>query len=139
MNGIIGVESIVGKGSTFYVELEQLEKPAAKESVVTKQSTLEVPHHKIGKKYTILYIEDNPDNLKLVEQALNINKNIIFKSAPQAEQGIQLSKTCEIDLVLMDINLPGMDDLATIGRGIRQRSLFKMRGKPRGIKPTCGI
>ena len=114
MNGTIGLKSVVGKGSTFYVELDVLEKPTEKKLPVIEPSIPEVPIKKSGKKYTILYIEDNPINLQLIEQALTINKNFDLISAPQAEMGIDLAKTRDVDLILVDINLPGMDGVAAM-------------------------
>jgi CheY-like chemotaxis protein len=70
-----------------------------------------VPLQQLEKKYTILYVEDNPSNLKLVEQILGLNKNINLISAPQAEIGIDLAKSQDFDLILMDINLPGMSGI----------------------------
>lgn len=109
MNGTIGVESIMGKGCTFYVELDTLETPVKQKASILKQIAPETSTQKIGKKYTVLYVEDNPDNLELVQQTLNINRNINLINAPQAEMGIDLAKTHDVDLILMDINLPGMN------------------------------
>ena len=112
--GTIGLKSVVGKGPTFYVELDVLEKPTEKKLPVIEPSIPEVPIKKSGIKYTILYIEDNPINLQLIEQALTINKNFDLISAPQAEMGIDLAKTRDVDLILVDINLPGMDGVAAM-------------------------
>ena len=114
MGGTIGLKSTVGKGSTFYIELDVLETPTEKKAPVAGLSKPEIPPQKAGKKYTILYVEDNPDNLKLMEQVLNINGNFDLISAPQAEMGIDLAKTFDVDLILMDINLPGMDGITAM-------------------------
>ena len=108
------MKSVVGKGPTFYVELDVLEKPTEKKLPVIEPSIPEVPIKKSGIKYTILYIEDNPINLQLIEQALTINKNFDLISAPQAEMGIDLAKTRDVDLILVDSNLPGMDGVAAM-------------------------
>lgn len=109
MEGTIGVESAMEKGSTFNIDLKAIETPGKKDLSVTEQSAPKVLPQEGGKNHTILYIEDNPDNLKLVEQVLKINKNITLISAPQAEIGIDLARAHDVDLILMDINLPGMD------------------------------
>jgi two-component system, cell cycle response regulator DivK len=56
----------------------------------------------------ILVVEDNPLNLKLVRDVLTVSGYEVV-AAPSAEEGVALADTCEPDLVLMDIQLPGMD------------------------------
>ncbi len=111
MGGTLGVESTMGKGSTFYIEFDTLESPAVISVSAIEKSHAMVPLQQLEKKYTILYVEDNPSNLKLVEQILGLNKNINLISAPQAEIGIDLAKSQDFDLILMDINLPGMSGI----------------------------
>ena len=62
--------------------------------------------------YTVLYIEDNPPNLLLVGEILSTRPNVTFLSAGDAELGIELAQARCPDLILMDINLPGMDGIA---------------------------
>jgi CheY-like chemotaxis protein len=62
-------------------------------------------------KKTILVVEDNPLNMKLVKGLLKIGKYHMLE-ANDAETGIQLIRSQQPDLVLMDIQLPGMDGLA---------------------------
>ena len=62
-------------------------------------------------KFTVLYVEDNPDNLALVEKILTYKPNIHFLSARDARTGIELARTHRPDLILMDINMPEMDGL----------------------------
>lgn len=59
--------------------------------------------------YLVLYIEDDLSNVELVRQSLMIRKDVEFIFAQEAYSGIELAKTHHPDLVLMDINLPGMD------------------------------
>jgi two-component system, cell cycle response regulator DivK len=63
------------------------------------------------KRPTVLVIEDNPLNSGLVTDLLEVN-GIEVRSAETAEAGIQLAHELMPDLVLMDINLPGMDGLS---------------------------
>lgn len=58
----------------------------------------------------ILVVEDNPKNRKLVRSLLQINHFTVLE-AGDAETGIKLAKSCRPDLILMDIQLPGMDGL----------------------------
>ena len=60
---------------------------------------------------TILVVEDNALNMKLVKSLLNMGKYDMIE-APDAETGITLARNRKPDLILMDIQLPGMDGLA---------------------------
>ena len=62
--------------------------------------------------HIILYVEDNPINLRIIEQIINQQNNIQLVSAVSAEEGIELAKQILPDIILMDINLPGMDGIA---------------------------
>ncbi|MFK5913757.1 MAG: response regulator [Woeseiaceae bacterium] len=59
--------------------------------------------------YTVLYVEDNPANLRLVETIMKKILGVEFFSAPEALLGLELAEQRQPDLILMDINLPGMD------------------------------
>lgn len=63
----------------------------------------------IEQKKSVLYIEDNPANLRLVEQVLLCLPNIHMWSAPEPLLGLELAMEHLPDLILLDINLPGMD------------------------------
>ncbi len=64
--------------------------------------------------YTLLYIEDNPDNLILVRQALKTRPNIRLIFSRDCRTGIELALAHRPDLILMDINLPGMDGFTAL-------------------------
>jgi CheY-like chemotaxis protein len=61
------------------------------------------------RRYSVLYIEDNPANLKLMAQILGRRGDIQFLSAHTAELGLQLALASRPDLILLDINMPGMN------------------------------
>jgi len=108
MGGTISVKSTTGIGSDFSVELPcedvdyMLFDPhsiASHKSSYSEDSTI----HKI------LYVEDNPANLKLVERILAPIKTVTLFSASSGELSIDLARAHKPDLILLDINLPGID------------------------------
>jgi signal transduction histidine kinase/CheY-like chemotaxis protein len=123
MAGSLTVESTLGQGSCFSFELPMgkgLEKASlTKESIVPIESEGE-DHH------TVLYIEDNPDNLALVQQILVEQPNIKFLSAVKAQSGIELARSHQPKLILMDIDLPDMS-------GIEAMEILKSFDETRGI------
>ena len=60
-------------------------------------------------KHQVLYVEDNPANMRLVEQLLKTFPGIVLIGAETAEEGLDVASQQNPDLILMDINLPGMN------------------------------
>lgn len=115
MGGTIGVESTVGVGSTFWVELTASEAPTLQFS---NNLELEVPNQSANESksavYTLLYVEDNPANLALVEQLIARRDDIKLLTAINAHLGIQLARVYQPNVILMDINLPGMSGFGAL-------------------------
>lgn len=109
MNGDIGAVSELNKGSTFWVEFPFAS--ADKKITIKPDSGIAAmnPGAEAEKKYTVLYIEDNPANLRLVNQILSSKDNINMISAHEPNLGLQLALSKTPDLILLDINLPGMN------------------------------
>jgi PAS domain S-box-containing protein len=111
MGGTIGVESTVGDGSVFWVELDLTTEPypqahADKRTAIAAADVQgSVPSH------TLLYVEDNPANLMLVEDIIERRPDIRLLSAKDGKSGIALARTALPDVILMDINLPGMSGI----------------------------
>ena len=108
MGGRIGVESVFGTGSTFWIELPGIENPL---SIVHQTMTIE-ERHSAGDLHrgTILYIEDNSSNVELVEQILISQRpNIRLISNMHGKLAVSLALKLEPDLILLDLNLPDIN------------------------------
>jgi signal transduction histidine kinase/ActR/RegA family two-component response regulator len=109
MGGSIGVESHVGIGSIFWVELATASAPALLQDH-TKHTEVSGPAlpQGLSSKRTVLYVEDNPANLILVEQLIARRDDLTLITAIDAHLGIKLARAQQPDVILMDINLPGL-------------------------------
>jgi CheY-like chemotaxis protein len=108
MGGTIGVESTVGVGSVFWFELISVAEPhlSMEEGEV---SALVQPLVRRGAKlHTLLYVEDNPANMKLVEKIVSRYPDIRLLTAESGNSGIEIARASQPDVILMDINLPGI-------------------------------
>ena len=109
MIGRIEVASSVGVGTSFTVDLK-----AAKEVNVDARSAQggEVTHHlsngAASQGPLLLYVEDNPANLQLVKEIVGQRGDVRQMSAPDAQLGIELARAHRPEVILMDINLPGL-------------------------------
>lgn len=110
MGGQIGVESKPGVGSLFWFELPS--DVAMQPDEVTKEADERftvLPTDSTTGHSTVLSIEDDPANQRLIRKLLANRPAITMLEADSAEDGLELLRNCRVDLVLMDINLPGMD------------------------------
>jgi PAS domain S-box-containing protein len=111
MGGRIGVESGVGEGSVFWIDMKQSAAPQLA-AVDPEAGRAALPHAATNApKRTLLYVEDNPANLELVEELIARRPDLQLLSAPDAETGIVLARTRDPELILMDINLPGISGI----------------------------
>lgn len=118
MEGEIGVSSSVGIGSVFWIELKVAEPIQSVDRITAEKNVAPVvalPAE--GSPPTLLYIEDNPANLRLVQVILRFGHDLHLLSAPDGRQGIELARIHLPQVILMDMNLPG------IGGGEAQRIL----------------
>jgi signal transduction histidine kinase/CheY-like chemotaxis protein len=111
MGGRIGADSVVGEGSVFWIEFELAAAPqfAAAE---TDRAIAAVPAPSDGSpRRTVLYVEDNPANLELVEQLIARRPDLRLLSAADGNLGIEYARAYLPEVILMDINLPGLSGI----------------------------
>jgi len=112
MGGNIGVDIQIGDSSTFWIELPNdtlptnqklatvtVEEKAREQTIITK----------LDCEQTVLYVEDNPSDLRLVSQLFGRQPNIHVWSAHEPKLGLELAQVHKPNLILLDINLPGMN------------------------------
>ena len=112
MGGTIEVESVVGEGSVFWIELDTAAAPAVSE---TKRVAVERPATPAGApSRTLLYVEDNLPNLKLVEQIIARRPDLRLLTATDGKRGIESARLNQPEVILMDINMPGLTGLQAL-------------------------
>ena len=107
MDGHLSVESTVGSGSTFTVDLPHA--GAALPLLCLPEGKLDhlepASHEPI---YTVLCIEDNPSNLRLLEVIFTRRPQVRLLAAIQGSIGVELARTHQPDLILLDLHLPDL-------------------------------
>ncbi|MGZ5051791.1 MAG: ATP-binding protein [Methylobacter sp.] len=111
MHGRIGVDSVLGQGSTFWLEL-----PAAEANDYLPFGDDTVLRNSYDESRTLLYIEDNPANLRLLHKVIDTHTSLLLLEARTAEQGLAIAKVQRPDLIMLDINLPGMNGFEVLSR-----------------------
>lgn len=108
MEGTIGVDSQPSQGCTFYIIL-----PFVKEiPILSSERETEMPHTDsidttlLTQRYRVLYVEDNPANMRLIKSALRIRPDIELLTADTGRLGLDVAFSSDPDLILLDINLP---------------------------------
>jgi hypothetical protein len=124
MGGKIGFESEENVGSTFWIELPVSDGRALEGEPFDDETIGEIQAHSSRSGGIILYIEDNPANLRLMEAVIERLPNLTMMSAPNAEFGLSLARDVLPDVILMDINLPGMDGVSALKK-LRQADRTK--------------
>ena len=113
MGGEMGVESTLGEGSVFWVRLGHADSPLTPLPPENGQSVRRAPTWK--RSVTMLYIEDNLSNLKLIERVL-LGRPVKVLAAMQGPLGLELAREHGPDIVLVDLHLPGMDGEEVLAR-----------------------
>ncbi len=111
MGGVIGVESTLGKGSLFWIELNLTTGPETATCVDEPTALSPAQGQDDRPMHTLLYVEDNPANMMLVRDIIARRPDIRLLSAVDGKSGIELARASQPDVVLMDINLPGLSGI----------------------------
>ena len=119
MEGKIYVQSEPGKGSCFTIEMQTVQPSEIEVSGVLDTGDGLVEDGK--PRFTVLCVEDNPANQRLMKKVFTPENGYRLMIAHEANLGIELARAHNPNLILMDINLPGMDGVAAL----RELRLFR--------------
>jgi PAS domain S-box-containing protein len=114
MGGEIGVESTVGLGSVFWFELNSASAPQLAVDRAELSAKPQAPVQQGAPLRTLLCVEDNPANLMLIEQLVARRPDLRLLSARDGDLGIELARANQPEVILMDINLPGISGIEAL-------------------------
>ncbi len=115
MGGSVGVISTIGKGSTFWLELE-MSHERLPETVKVLEQQIMYPDPQTQQNQFIVYIEDDHINLRLIEGLFEQLTNYRLQTAETGSAGLDLISQQHPDLVLLDIHLSDMDGYEVLRR-----------------------
>lgn len=106
MGGRIGADSVVGEGSSFWLDLQLT--TIQKEEIVIAITDEYMKENPLRKKGLVLYVEDNPSNILLIEKVLARLPGVDLITAMQGSIGLDMTKVHKPELILLDLHLPDM-------------------------------
>lgn len=107
MKGRVGFTSEVDRGSEFWVEI-RVNRRVIAEMAPLFPATADSPLASGTAQHKIVYIEDNPSNIAFMRDLIDELRSVELFTAPTAEIGLELVRSHRPDVVILDINLPGM-------------------------------
>jgi CheY-like chemotaxis protein/anti-sigma regulatory factor (Ser/Thr protein kinase) len=114
MGGTIGVESTVGVGNVFWIELNAAAAPQVAPDPADPVTPMQAPARHGPARHTVLYVEDNRANVQLVEQLIARRPDLRLLSAGDGARGIELARSHHPAVILMDINLPDISGIQAL-------------------------
>jgi PAS domain S-box-containing protein len=104
MGGTIGVDSNFGQGSSFWFELTAIDTPIDKIAQLNHKELMAVPLKDL--QGTLLYIEDNDSNQRLMERAMSLRTGVTLITASDGKTGFDMARECAPDVIFLDLHLP---------------------------------
>lgn len=113
----VALDVVTGVGSIFWFELSTVNAPECLDAdgakpAMSGQTQAQARHE--GSEHTLLYVEDNLANLQLVEQLIARRPDMRLLSAVNGLLGIKMARDNQPDVILMDINLPGINGIEVL-------------------------
>jgi PAS domain S-box-containing protein len=114
MNGDVGFSSVVDEGSEFWVDMPVARVQPQRGDAPASRAPQVKPVTLAGR-CVMLYVEDNPANIGFMRDLVaNMFEDVELLSAATGELGIELARAHQLDVIVMDINLPGMNGLQAL-------------------------
>ena len=128
LGGTLGFTSIPGEGSSFWIEIsrERSREPRSAETASSQRGQLHEGSSAGQRTVRMLYVEDNSANVRLIESVADELSNLIVVALPNAELALDVAERDQPDIILLDINLPGIN-------GIEAAQRLKANPKTRDI------
>ena len=113
MQGSVGFRSTAGKGSEFWVDIPA-DKSAVRPSAPSPIHDDAPPRASEAGRRLVLYVEDNPANVTFMEDLVTCIESVDLVTTPTAEIGLEFARRRRPEVIIMDINLPGMSGLEAL-------------------------